>query len=818
MPGISGRLKQLTCLLCALAFVSTALFADELKYQKPPKAVLDVLNAPQAPVASVSPTHDRMLLMTLARYPSIAELSEPMLRIAGRRINPNTNGPHLAPRIIALTLETIADGKQHNLVLPAGAKLSFPQWSADGKHFAFTNTTARGIELWVGNAVTGALRKTPGIAINAAYGEALSWMPDGHSLLCQTVPARRGAPPAESRVPVGPTVQESHGKTGPVRTYEDLLKDAHDEDLFDYYATSQLVVVDTRISRALSIGSAGIYESAEWSPDGKHLLVERVHRPYSYVLPAFAFPKEVEVWSSKGKLEYKVASLPLADQVPIEGVPTGPRNYQWQPTQPAALVWVEALDGGNPKTKVPHRDAILKLSAPFTGKPIEVTKTEQRYAGIVWGEQGIALLRDFDRNRRWVRTFLISVDDPSKPARLIWDRSAQDRYNDPGSPVMRVLANGQQVMEQKSDDIFLRGNGATPAGDRPFLDRFNLATLKSERLFQCDDKSYETVIALLSDDGSKFVTRHETQAEPPNYFARAVGDSSARQLTTFADPAPQLRSIKKQLVTYKRPDGVQLSFTLYLPPDYKQGQPLPTVMWAYPIEFTDARTASQVSGSTNRFTTIGGISHLFFVLQGYAVLDDATMPVVGDPETMNNTYVEQIVASAKAAIDKAVEMGVTDRNRVGVGGHSYGAFMTANLLAHSDLFRAGIARSGAYNRTLTPFGFQSERRTLWQAPELYWKVSPFMYADKLKEPILLIHGEADNNSGTFPIQSERMYQALRGNGGNVRYVTLPYESHGYSARESTEHTLWEMITWFDKYVKNASEPAAQEPSSAKKED
>ena len=191
------------------------------------------------------------------------------------------------------------------------------------------------------------------------------------------------------------------------------------------------------------------------------------------------------------------------------------------------------------------------------------------------------------------------------------------------------------------------------------------------------------------------------------------------------------------------------------------------------------------------------------MLNGYAVLDNAAMPIVGDPRTVNDHFVEQVVMDAKAAVEKAVAMGVTDPARVGVGGHSYGAFMTANLLCHTDLFAAGIARSGAYNRTLTPFGFQSESRTLWQAPDMYFKVSPFLSADKIKGALLLIHGEADNNPGTFPVQSERMYQAVRGNSGTVRYVSLPYESHGYEARESVGHTLYEMITWFDKYVKNA---------------
>jgi len=415
----------------------------------------------------------------------------------------------------------------------------------------------------------------------------------------------------------------------------------------------------------------------------------------------------------------------------------------------------------------------------------------------------MGLVRDYDRDRRWTRTFLIDINQPGQTPKLIWERSIRERYKDPGSPMMRTLANGKRIMRQSGDSIFLVGAGASQKGGFPFLDRYDLKTGKSERVFQCADGSYEVAFALLSDDGKRFLTRFESPSDPPNIFVRSVGSGEKTALTHFPDPAPQLRGITKQLVTYKRADGVQLSFTLYLPPNYKQGERLPTIVWAYPLEFNDAGTAGQVTGSPYRFTTISGISHLFLVTQGYAVLDNATMPVIGDPETMNNTYVEQIVASAKAAIDKATEMGVTDPNRVGVGGHSYGAFMTANLLAHSDLFRAGVARSGAYNRTLTPFGFQSERRTIWEAPEMYIKVSPFMQADKIKRPILLIHGMADDNSGTFPIQSERMYQAIKGNGGIVRYVQLPYEAHGYLARESTEHTLWEMVNWFDKWVKNA---------------
>lgn len=786
-------------------------------YQRAPQPIPEILDSHPTPLVLASPKSDRLLVVERLANPPIADLAQPMLRLAGIRINPTTNGRHHPTRFIGLHVVTVADGKQQDIKLPQNAYLSIPDWSPDGQHFAFTNTGSNGIELWVGDAASASVHRVGSLRINAILGDPLQWMPDGQTLLVETVPPDRGNPPAELKVPDGPIIQESDGKKAPASTYEDLLQNPHDEDLFDYYSSAQLTLVDTRTGRATPVGKPSVFSRIEPSPDGAHILVARIHRPYTYLLPVNDFPKDVEVWDRTGKVDYKLASLPLAEHVPIEGVLTGPRDYEWIPTQPATLVWAEALDGGDPRAKAPYHDHLLMLASPFKDQPVELAKLEQRYAagggpgggpgrgarGVEWGEKGIGLVRDYDRARRWTRTFLIDANQPGQPPKLIWERSIRDRYGDPGAPVMRTLANGKRIMQQNGDSIFLAGAGASPKGELPFLDRFDLQSRKSQRLFQCTEGSYETVTGLLSDDGSRFMTRHESPTDPPNYFVRTAGNSEARTLTHFPDPAPQLRGITKQLVTYKRADGVPLSFTLYLPANYKKGERLPAIVWAYPLEFSDAGTAGQVAGSPSRFTTIGGISQLFLATQGYAVLDDATMPVIGDPDTMNNTYVEQIVASAQAAIDKAVEMGVADRDRVGVGGHSYGAFMTANLLAHSDLFRAGVARSGAYNRTLTPFGFQSERRTIWEAPEMYIKVSPFMHADKIKRPILLIHGMADDNSGTFPIQSERLYQAIKGNGGIVRYVQLPYEAHGYIARESTEHTLYEMVNWFDKLVKNA---------------
>jgi dipeptidyl aminopeptidase/acylaminoacyl peptidase len=825
---------------CALFVAAAQLWAaDQAKpsgYHKPPKVITDVLESPATPTVLLSPTNDRMLVLAGRRHPTIDDLAQPMLRLAGHRINAATNGPHHPPRITGIEVLAIAGGSSNKVAVPANAYLGSPMWAPDGKHFTFTNTTLHSVDLWVADAATGAAHQITGVRINAAYGTPMQWLGDSRTVLLQLVPADRGAEPKAPAVPEGPIVQESYGKPAPVRTYEDLLSSPYDETLWDYYATSQLAFVNTATGAITKQGKPAVFSRVETSPDGMHVLVQRDVHPYSYLVPSGDFPKEVEIWSRTGQVERQVASLAMADQVPIEGVPTGPRSYAWRPNAPATLVWVEALDGGNTRKPAPFRDRIVMLPAPFSGEPVEIVQLQQRFQGggfgggfgagargngIEWFERGgAAYVRDFERSKRWTRTFEINFDQPpadhtcpnatkigedsAKPGcRLIWSRSSQDRYNDPGSPVMHELPNGHRVIRQDGNTIYLTGLGASDQGDRPFLDRFDVESLKSERMFRCPEKVYEQPIAVLSADGSRFLTRFESPTDPPNYFIRKPGDDAKTQLTKFPDPAPTLRGISRQLVTYKRDDGVQLSFELYLPAGYKQGTPLPSIVWAYPLEFNDAFTAGQVTGSPYRFTVINGMSELWLLTQGYAILDNATMPVIGDPDTMNNTYVEQIVSSAKAAIDKAVEMGVTDRNRVGVGGHSYGAFMTANLLAHSTLFRAGVARSGAYNRTLTPFGFQSEQRTFWQAEDIYLKMSPFAFADKLKAPILLIHGMADDNSGTFPIQSERMYQALKGNGGNVRYVQLPYEAHGYQGLESVEHVLWEMITWFDKYVKNA---------------
>ncbi len=794
----------------SIIFAAAASVFAQGSYKQPPKEIMDVLNSPATPATSISPAKDKIALLEPLRYPPISELAEPMLRLAGLRINPRTNAQHRQPYSVKLTLKNIADGRETPVNLPAGAKIISPNWSADGRYLAAGNVTPTGVELWIIETATGKATKIKNAMVNTAFG-SYDWMPDQKSLIVNLVPKNRAAAPGyQDLVPTEPSIQETAGKTGAVQTFQDTLSSPNDEKLFEYYTTSQLAIigVDGKIKE---IGQPGIYDTADPSPDGNYILTSRIKRPFSYLYPVNRFPEDIEIWDKDGKLVKKLASNTLQDNLPVQGVPTEPRGFSWIPTEPATVMWALALDGGDPRNKAEFRDKLMKLAAPFNTEPTEVVKIQQRYQGRAFGENaGMMLFYDFNRDTQHRRIFMMDYRTNSAP-KMISDLNSRDRYNDIGQPVMKTLPNGKNVIEQNGDEIYLSGAGASREGDRPFLRKMNLQTLKTDEIFRSEGDIYESFVALMDDKANAFITRRESLTEPPNLILRdrtntpeaRANAASMKPITNFTDPTPQLRAIKKQRVTYKRADGVDLSFTLYLPPNYKEGTRLPTVVWAYPLEFTDASTAGQVTGSTNRFTQIAGMSHLFFLLQGYAILDDTTMPIVGDPLTVNDTFIKQLTDSAEAAIDKGVEMGVVDPERVGVGGHSYGAFMTANLLAHTDLFRAGIARSGAYNRTLTPFGFQSERRTFWEAKELYQTVSPFFFADKINEPILLIHGEADNNQGTFPIQSERLFAAIRGTGGTARLVMLPLEAHGYAGKESIEHTLYEMINWFDKYVKNA---------------
>lgn len=796
--------------------VSPARAQTSLQYQQPPKAIVDLVDALPTPGVRVSPgasaSEKRWILIEhFSGLPTIADLAQPELRLAGLRFNPKTDGPSRGRYDTSLELQALPNGKPIAVSgLPAHAKIRFADWSPDGRKISFVNISDAqedaGLSLWIIDVATAQARRLPGIALNGIFGSPCEWLSDSQNLVCKTVPSDKGPVPTRSEVPTGPVVQENLGRVTPAPTFEDLLKNPEDERFFDYYAASQVQLIHLD-GTTRSLGKSGVIEEASPSPDGGYVLLTERHHPYSYVLPFEAFPERVSVFSLKTGSIKQLADKPLEDNVPNihDAVPPGPRDHQWRSDAPASVFWVEAGDGGDPRKEAAIRDSLFLLDAPFESAPRKLADLPIRFRSIDWSNGQLALFEE----RRWKdrkRVILVLAPSaPSSPVKL-FEGSFEDRYHDPGQPLEDINAAGKPVLQTTPDGhgVYFRSAGASAEGDKPFLSVMNVSNGESRRVWQSAAPFFEVPSAVLDAATVTVLIRRESQDQNPNYYIQKAGTTSAGQVTLFPNPYGDAPIPKKQVLHYKRSDGVELSADLYLPPGYKpQDGPLPTLMEAYPTEYKTKDAAGQVTGSPYGFVSFSWGSPVHFATQGYAVLANAAIPIIGEGDAEpNDTYVEQLVASAKAAIDEGVRLGVVDRNRVAVMGHSYGAFMTANLLAHSNLFKAGIARSGAYNRTLTPFGFQNEDRTYWQAPEIYYKMSPFSYADKIKTPMLLIHGEADNNTGTFPIQSERLFSALKGQGATVRFVLLPLESHGYAGRESVLHMFWEMNNWLNTYVKN----------------
>lgn len=778
--------------------------ALEQIWRSPPEPIAQILSAALPPTVLISPDHQWLVELDKSAH-FISELAEPEIKVAGFRLNPKTSGPAPYRPYQSLSVKPLLEGTPQVIELPPHNGIGFLRWSPDSQTLAFTLLQETGFELWVMDLVERLPQRLTEPILNATYGSPYRWMSD-QALLCKVIPSDRGTPPIAPIVPSGPIIQENLGRKSANRTYTNLLGNAHDEALFEYYLTSTLELI-TRDGQRTQLVSPCLIEEARPSPDSKYILLKTLHRPFSYQLPAFRFPRCIQVLDQTGKRLHQVADLPLADSIStkFDAVRPGAREVFWRSDRPATLYWVEALDEGDPTRQVPHRDVVYELEAPFEDSPRPLWRSQHRFHRILWGQETIALAWEREYDSRQLRLWRINPTQPETPPQLLIERSFEDQYSDPGMPLMTIGTYQRAVLHVTPDGnaLYFRGRGASAAGIHPFLDRREL-TGKTERLWQCQDPYFESVFALLDDHAETLITYRQSQTEPPNYYLRHRKNNQLTPLTAYADPAPELAGIHKEVVQYQRADGVHLSAKLYLPPGYDpvRDGALPTIFWVYPAEFKDKELAGQVTTTENTFSRPHGSSVLFLLTQGYAVLDDPSLPIVGEGDAEpNDTYLEQLVSSIEAAIDYVVQRGVSDRNRLCIGGHSYGAFTTANLLAHTTLFRAGIARSGAYNRSLTPFGFQGEQRNFWEATETYTQMSPFTHAAKIKAPLLLIHGANDSNPGTYPLQTERLYEALKGLGATVRWVSLPLEDHGYRSREAVGHVLWEMVRWCDRYVK-----------------
>ncbi len=807
------QLKFNFLLFTFLIFTQTfTLVAQEgLLYQKPPKHLADLLETPETPGFSLSSDGTKILLMHRPGMPSIDEVAEEEFRLAGLRINPRTNGQSRSLSYNRITIKDVVTLEEKEFTgIPEKARIQHLSWSPDNKKIAFTITLSDGIELWLGNVENFEAKRLSDLKLNAiSYGNPYEWLSDNKTLLVRTIPGNRGAKPSTNTIPTGPVIQSNTDqKEAPVRTYQDLLKNKNDGELFTYFANTELVLIDID-GNVTKLNRKGMYLSVSVSPDGQYILLTEIREPFSYIVPAYSFAQRFELIDLSGKTIRIIGEVPAAENIPkgFDATREGPRGFQWRDDAPSSLFWVECLDKGDPKIDVEYRDQVYFLEAPFSGEPVKSFKTRLRYSGILWGNGKLAMAYCRDRKSRRILTLSFAPEKPESPVVEIFNRSSEDQYTNPGSFETGRNQYGREVLltSKNGQLLYLLGQGASPQGNQPFIDEFDLKTKKSKRLWQSGAPYYEQALSIVDLQKGLALTRRESKTETPNYFLLNFKNGKiVKQLTVYEHPYPSLKGITSELVNYERKDGVKLNGKLYLPPGYDKAKdgPLPVLMWAYPQEFKSADAAGQITDSPYRFIRLSAHSPLLWLTDGYAVFDDPAFPIVGEGDKEpNDTYIQQLVADAEAAVNKLVDMGIADRDKIAIGGHSYGAFMTANLLTHCDLFATGIARSGAYNRTLTPFGFQSEERLFWEAPEVYHAMSPFNHVDKVKKPILLIHGEADDNSGTFPIQTERYFAALKGNGKVCRMVLLPAESHGYRAYESIMHMVWEMTEWLNKYVK-----------------
>ena len=798
--------------LWALGTMLSICFAqaqEKLTYQQPSEEILELVNAPLAPSVLLSDDGEYMVLLYRDYYKTIAELSETELRLAGLRINPKTNIGSRTNYYNNVIVKEIGDKDGTQVEgLDENPRLANFSWSPDQSKIAFTNTTAKGVEVMVLDLETAKATTITEASVNANMRDIINWFKDGESIMVKMLPGdRKPLINVDEAVPEGPTISTNDGKKAQNRTYQDLLKNPNDEFNFEQLARSELYQVTLDGSKK-KWKDADLYTSISFSPDGEYVMTVTLDRPFSYLVPYYRFPNTTTVYKKDGSMVKTLLEVPLIEDLPkgFMATRTGMRSIRWRNDKPATLTYVEALDGGDPQNEVEYRDEVFEITAPFDGEPRSILKTKNRFSYIQWGNDNIAIAHDRWWNNRNTKTYLFDPSNPEAGAKIIEDRNYQDVYSDPGDFVTERNENGSWVLSlDKNNNAYLIGDGYTEEGQFPFVEKFDLNSLKKTRLYtsKLEDK-LENLIEY-NPKKDQLLVRIESANEYPNYYYKSlVKRKGPVQLTDFENPYKSIQNVHKEVITYKRDDGLELSGTLYLPVGYdmEKKEKMPMILWAYPREYKDKNSASQNTSNPNEFTYPYWGSPIYWVAKGYVVLDGAAFPIIGEgDEQPNDSFRSQLVANAKAAIDAVDELGYIDRDRIAVGGHSYGAFMVANLLSHSDLFAAGIARSGAYNRTLTPFGFQSEERNYWEAPEVYYTMSPFMHAEKMKTPLLMIHGKADNNSGTYPMQSERYFNALKGLGATVRLVMLPKESHGYRGKESILHMLWEQDQWLEKYVK-----------------
>ncbi|MBR0499872.1 MAG: S9 family peptidase [Bacteroidales bacterium] len=847
-------MKRSLVLVAALLLIcSSAAMADGFRH--PAKEIEELTMSPVLPVTTFSHDYTKAIMAyRSSRHVPVAELAASEARLAGLRIDPRNFSETRENYFEEIKLLDVATGNLRTVGgLPADPRIKSVTWSPSGRYVAFVLWFTDRIELWRVDTTSPALAavKLTDLRVNTIFGSPIIFLGD-EQILFKSVPADRKVAPhhdlARSSV-----VQEVLGEKKSIRTYQDLMQGPDDEELYDYCATSQLAIWENGSVRMLA--GPAIYRSIDPSPDGNYLMVVTEHHPYSYVEAHYSFPsKQFIMRVSDGSMVRMLRDGTIKEKKEPQDGPDAkkeapkprPAGFSWRPDMPATLTWTESEGAGpmggpmgmmgprpddDPASKDtlkekdrPEKtftDKVYQCGAPFDFENVKelVLAPEYRLGRITWGDGKLALYEESSAKQKFRRMMTFVPCDTNAPHKVIYTQSTEvdtlGNFPAYGRPYTVRNAFGRSVLwtDAKHSMLYLTGTDRRDAEGfaHSFIDRYTFKDGKTAPVWFSSGDCKETLTAItdFTPKNFQFIGRREAFGVVPDYYMFDMRKKSSRQITHIEDPVAGFhKAVTDQYVTYTRKDGLKCFAHLYLPAGYDKERDgrLPVFMWTYPYEFKCAAESEKARPEKHKYTKPSYGSAMIWATQGYAVLDEFTMAIVAaDKDSLpNDRFLEELVMSAEAAVDFVCDsIGVGDRDRIGVGGHSYGGFMTANLLAHTRLFRAGVARSGAYNRSLTPFGFQSERRNYWRARTVYDEMSPFNYADKVKDALMLIHGQMDNNTGTFPVQSERLYQALVYFGATARYVQLPYESHGYQGIETTLDMLYETGAWLDKYVKNA---------------
>ena len=831
-----------------------ALLANEA-YVRPPDVIAKLVTAPRhLSVSLTQPSPDRKYFIKEQSngLPTVSAFGKPHLYFGGLQVDPAANRSRtLTTRgAVALSLIDAATGTSTNIDVPKGATISSTSWSPDGKQIAFVANFETASHVFVADVATRKSTQVTKTPLLATLVTSVDWTADGTGIIAVLVPEPRAAQPVKPVVATGPRVQLwTDGKPSPQRNFYSLLEEPYDGDLMEWYVTGQLAVIDVKTKAARKVGLPAMIRSVDMSPNGEYLRVVTMQKPFSYIVQYSSFGVNDEIWDRGGKVVATIEKRPLreapndddddddsGERRSLAWIPDGSGMVYIVSDRPArgdsaAAPPAAGRTGGRGGSGAGNNrpDRVIKWNAPFgPGDTTTLYRHTGPLSGVAFTDDGKMLFGAGTAGGQG-EIFALRLDNPTHKYTIVRQRGytpslggrggrgggrggAGDSlsfYNNPGALLTRRGAAGGQVVMLSSDSaVFLSGTqyfrDFLQNAPRAFVDKVDLRTGNKTRLFQSATDAVETVAAPLDDDFSKAIVVRESKAEVANSYLRDMKAGTMTRLTNNTDVTPEFTQAIRKRVVVTRPDGITFVVRVTLPADYREGTRLPAMFWLYPYEYTSQAEYDRTlrTENVNRFPTGGTRTIEYLATQGYAVAN-FDPPIMGESGRMNDNYVSDLRMNLYAVIDELDRQGWIDRNRLGIGGHSYGAFTTANALVHTPFFKAGIAGDGMYNRTLTPNGFQSERRDLWDGQSTYLEVSPMLYVDQMQGALLMYHGMEDQNVGTTLISSIRMMQALRGQGKVSALYMYPYEDHG-PATEETLLDLWGRWTaWLDIYVKNA---------------